>query len=105
MNRLWKFTVGGIVCFGLVLLTGCAAIYNDIKAPMPELSVNTSASSMVKVGRSECISYVWVVALGDCSVAAAMKAGGINHVHHVDSEVFAVVLGVYRKITTVVYGD
>lgn len=105
MNRIWKTAVGGAIGLGLILSTGCAAIYNDIKAPMPELSVNTSAAGMTKVGRSECTSYVWVVALGDCSVAAAMKSGGVSRVHHVDSEVFAVVFGVYRKITTVVYGE
>jgi hypothetical protein len=41
---------------------------------------------------------------GDASIAAAMKAGGITKIHHIDTEEMYV-LGVYGKVTVHVYGD
>jgi len=41
---------------------------------------------------------------GDCSIKAAMQAGGIKKIHHVDYKVFNV-LGVYGTTTTQVWGE
>ncbi len=86
-------------------LSGCAALYTDIKTPLPSLSTNTEGQGTSHVGKASCSSYVWVVALGDCSVQAAMLNGGISKVHHVDSEINSYFFGIYTRFTTVVYGD
>jgi hypothetical protein len=88
-----------------LLMSGCAALYTDIKTPLPPLSANNDAQNSTHVGKASCASYVWIVALGDCSVQAAMKNGGISKIHHVDSEINSYVLGIYTKFTTVVYGE
>lgn len=88
-----------------VLLNGCAAIYTDIKTPMPTINLNTNADSQTKRGEAFCTSYVWVVAVGDCSVTAAMKDGEIAKIHHVDAETKNIFFGIYHKHTTIVYGE
>ena len=88
-----------------LLLFGCGALYTDIKTPMPSLSLQANADSKTKVGKASCTSYVWVVAIGDCSVDAAMKNGGINKIHHVDYEIKSIFFGIYGKHTIVVYGE
>jgi hypothetical protein len=80
-------------------------LYNDIRAPMPALDVQTSTDARTHVGRSSCASYLWMVSTGDCSVEAAMKNGGLTKVHHVDAEVRSFFFGMYTKLTTVVYGE
>jgi hypothetical protein len=94
-----------LVLFLTLLLSGCAALYTDIKTPLPPLCTNTDAQNSTHVGKASCASYVWIVALGDCSVQAAMQNGGISKVHHVDSEINSYFLGIYTKFTTVVYGE
>jgi hypothetical protein len=91
-----------ILAFSLI---GCGALYTDIKTPLPPLSINQDAQARTHVGKASCASYVWVVALGDCSVQAAMQNGNISKVHHVDSEFKSYFLGIYSKFTTVVYGE
>lgn len=88
-----------------LLISGCGIIYTDIKTPMPTLNLQANADSQTKVGKASCTSYVWVVGTGDCSTAAAMKNGGISKIHHVDWEVKSILLGIYKKYTTVVYGE
>ncbi len=105
MNNYRGLIRNTILIGTIALSAGCAAFYNDLKTPMSDLTVATSSDSIARMGKSACVSYAWVVAIGDCSVAAAMKTGGVSKIHHVDSEVFSVVFGVYQKYTTVVYGE
>ncbi|HPI92205.1 MAG TPA: TRL-like family protein [Deltaproteobacteria bacterium] len=86
-------------------LSGCALLYNDVKTPLPSLSVNADTQNRTSTGKASCASYVWLVALGDCSVETAMKNGNITKVHHVDSEFTSYFFGIYTKFTTVVYGE
>ena len=64
----------------------------------------TSNTVGSKTGQSCATSYVGVVGLGDASIAAAAKAGGITTISTVDSDNFAVI-GVYAKNCTVVTGE
>ena len=57
----------------------------------------------VKIGKAESKGIVLVTS-GDSSIEAAMKAGGIKKVHHVDFDVFNV-FNLYSKSTTIVYGE
>ncbi|HUJ10175.1 MAG TPA: TRL-like family protein [Verrucomicrobiae bacterium] len=60
-------------------------------------------TSTAKVGTAESTSIIGF-ATGDSSIQAAMQAGGITKIHHVDYKVMNV-LGIYVKYTTVVYGE
>lgn len=91
-----------ILSFSLI---GCGALYTNIKTPLPQLSVNPDSQARTRIGEASCTSYVWVVALGDCSVQEAMQQGNISKVHHVDSEFKSYFFGIYTKFTTVVYGE
>jgi len=94
-----------LIIIVLCSLSGCAMLYNDLKTPLPSLSVEGDTQARTNIGKSSCESYVWVVAVGDCSVETAMKNGNISKVHHVDSEFKSYFFGIYTKFTTVVYGE
>ncbi len=94
----------------LVALNGCAmvqggnahamgTIYSDYKSPG-----NIGAAAAGKTGEACINSILGVVALGDASLEAAKKAGGITQIAHVDHEQFSV-LGVYATSCTIVHGQ
>lgn len=85
------------VAGGPVFISGFA--YTDAKVPFAA----TPETDGHKIGKATCTSVLGLVAMGDCSIEAAKKAGGITTVSHVDNETFNV-LGVYAKFTTVVKG-
>lgn len=93
----------GIAC--TTLLCNCGTIqpigiiYSDINQPQ----MATSASG-IKTGQSESKSYCGLVALGDSSIEAAKKNGGIKTVSAVDTKVYSI-LGIYNKYTTTVSGN
>jgi len=58
----------------------------------------------MKVGEAKATSILALIAMGDASISAAMKAGGISKVHHVDFK-SKNILGIYGEFTTVVYGE
>ena len=92
----------------LLLVTGCAmvmtpamgGIYSKLKGP----GMATSNAAGPKTGKAECESILGWVAIGDASIEAAAKNGGITKVKTVDYEVFSI-LGIYAKLTTVVTGE
>lgn len=88
-----------------ITISSCGIVYTNIKTPSPTLAIQTNAEGQDKIGRASCTSYVWIVGIGDCSVTEAMKNGEIKKVHHVDAEVKSILLGIYEKYTTVVYGE
>jgi len=75
------------------------AIYTELSGPV---AMGTAATAS-KRGEAKATSIVGV-ALGDCSIEAAMKNGGITKVHHVDTKVKNIV-GVYAEYTTIVFGE
>ena len=81
-------------------VTGC--IYTDVIANDPG-SV-TSIEKGTKVGESTCTSILGWIATGDCSVAAAVKNGGISKIRNVDYKTKSI-LGIYAETKTIVYGD
>jgi hypothetical protein len=104
MRRFWATTLVGL--FVLASLTGCTivspvngSLYTEVTGPV---AVGSAAGS-AKKGEAKATGIVGV-ALGDCSIEAAMKAGGITKVHHVDTKIRNI-LGVYTEYTTIVYGE
>lgn len=97
-----------VLMMAALLLSGCAMVltpatgflYSDVKGPHA-VTANVGYS---KVGTSECVSILGWVATGDASIKAAMENGGITKIHHVDYKT-EVVLGIYAKLTVIVYGE
>lgn len=89
------------------LLIGCATpfpigvILTDIQVPYP---VAGESSKMTKVGTAECMSILGCVAIGDASIATAMKNGGITKISYVDWKANNI-LGVIGKYKVTVYGE
>jgi hypothetical protein len=107
--RLRSLTLAAAAA-AVVLVSGCAAArspvtgawYTDVKAD--DGVTSNALAAAPKVGRAKAVSYVGLVALGDCTISAAAKAGGITKISHVDYESTSI-LGLYAETTTVVYGE
>jgi len=87
--------------------TGCAmvtrspltgTIYTGVKGPE---AVGTGVAS--KSGEACATSILGIVAVGDASIEAARRAGGINEVAYVDYSATSI-LGVYASYCTQVRG-
>ena len=83
------------------LLPPTGLIYTNIEAP-----INIGPSQMAsKRGKADVITVLGLFAVGDGSVKTAAQNGGISEVTHVDYEYKNVILGLYQRYTTVVYGN
>jgi hypothetical protein len=71
--------------------------------PMDQQQVQGAGKSDDKMGEACSTGFVGLVSIGDASLAAAKKAGGITDVHTVDLRTFSI-LGVYVQGCTVVHG-
>jgi hypothetical protein len=106
-------------CISMAMLalasTGCGAflgggypvgfIYDASSKPHPmdQAPQTGPGKSDDKMGEACSTGFVGAVAIGDASIAAAKKAGGITDVHSVDLRTFSI-LGVYTQGCTVVHG-
>ena len=92
----------------IVACVGCTFPMGSIAAPvqMTKSPVAVGDTSMgtdgLKMGTAT-VEGIILLAKGDASIQAAMEAGGITQIHHVDSEELNI-LGVYSTYTTIVYG-
>lgn len=105
MKKLFAIAFAGALA---LVVSGCGAaqfpvgglLFTQAKGPVTA----TSNGGGSREGRSECVSYLSLVALGDCSIETAAKNGGISQIKSVDSDVFNI-LGLYTKYTIVVKGN
>jgi hypothetical protein len=88
-------------------MAGCAAvgplpglIYSNYKFP----SIASQAGPGHKSGSAQARSYLAMVSVGDASVDAACKNGGITKINTVDTQGWSI-LGVYATWTTIVTGE
>lgn len=86
-------------CAGIVNNRPVGALYADVADPV---AISTSSAS--RTGEAKATSYLGLVALGDCSIDAAKKAGGITTVSSVDVK-RKNILGIITTYTTVVRGN
>ena len=84
----------------LLLLPSC--VYSHITTPLDIDLQDTDLGD--KTGRSQYQSVLWLVAWGDAGTQAAAQDGGITTLKHADREIMSVLLGLYYRETTVVYG-
>ena len=103
-----KKLIAAMACAGALgfLASGCATsfptgcIYTNLSLPV---SVGQGGKA-TKVGTAESRSYLGMVALGDSSIAEAMRNGGIKTVYYVDWQVENI-LGIFGTYRVVVYGE
>ena len=92
----------------VLFMAGCASpipmgtLYTDVKLPV-SATANVDTANL-KVGRSMCKSYVGLVTVGDASIEAAKKNGGIKKVVAVDWKAKST-LGVVGEYECIVYGE
>jgi len=106
-----KFSIAALLASLVVMfMSGCAGITPIAGGAGGLVYTQTSAAVAVgsangsdKVGTATSTAII-CFATGDSSISAAMAAGGITKIHHVDCKIMSV-LGVYAKYTTVVYGE
>ncbi len=81
-------------------LPNVASLYTDVTEPV------TATSNVVgtKVGKASATNVLGIVAMGNASINAAAKDGGITKISHVDIKKFSL-LGLFSTITTFVYGE
>ncbi len=92
-----------------VLLTSCVTspgtglIATKIRGPI-SAATDGPAPEAPKVGVAEHYMAFGLFAHGDASIDAAMKAGEITRIHHVDYE-YKNTLGLFSVYSTIVYGE
>lgn len=91
----------------ITALIGCASgtpvsgfVFSDVQGP-----VNATGALRGNLHGEACAaSYLSLIALGDASISAAAKAGGVNQISHVD-HTWTNVLGLYAQYCTHVWGS
>jgi hypothetical protein len=103
MKRFWLvFAVGAVgMLMGCATMMPMGGLYTRVKLPMTATS-NSGASS--KTGEAQCISVLSLIAVGDCSIDAAKKNGGITKVNNVDWDTMNI-LGIYGSYKVIVSGE
>lgn len=86
-------------CFGGLSTVPVGTIYADVTDP-----VTATPAAGSRVGEATATSYLGVVALGDASIAAAKRQGGITTVSSVDRQ-RKNILGIITTYTTTVHGN
>lgn len=104
MKRFLAMAFVGLVA--AASMTGCTfvspvngSLYTDVTAGT---GVGPAAGSSKK--GTATITSILGVAVGDASLEAAMKNGGVTKVHHIDTHARNI-LGVYAEYTLIVYGE
>jgi hypothetical protein len=98
--------------FCLTTMVGCGAVlygggslYADAKTPMGQIAYyGPNTTSSAKVGKASNTAILGILLTGDASLDAAMRAGGITKVNHVDQQ-YKNILGIISTTTTIVYGE
>lgn len=100
----------GLCAAAAAMLTGCvvvgptnagSALTLDVTSPDTKFIDNSVRPA--KCGEAKADGIICFTR-GDCSIAAAMKNGGISKIHHVDYKVTNI-LGIVGTTTTLVYGE
>lgn len=105
--KLYKTILKTLFLFLSATIIGCASghpvsgmLYSDVQGP-----VNATGSMRGNLHGEACAaSYLGLIALGDASISAAAKAGGVNQISHVD-HTWTNILGLYAQYCTHVWGS
>ncbi len=104
----------GILAVSLFSFTGCGALiamggggtlYQDTKIPSGAVAYyGATTNSMSKIGKASATSILGILLTGDAGLEAAMRAGNITKLHHVDVQLTNI-LGIIATYTTIAYGE
>ncbi len=97
-----------VIALATATLGGCAVVaspttgflYTQVQGPI----VSGNAADASKTGQACANNILGLISVGDASIDAAKKAGGIKNVSSVDHD-STMILGVYGKFCTVVKGN
>jgi hypothetical protein len=107
MNICKQSLVAGLIAIGLVSLSGCMTVQSPalggIYTNVQYGDTATPAAGANKTGKACATSWFGMVAMGDASIEAAKRAGGITTVSSVDHTANHIV--VYGVWCTVVKGQ
>jgi len=92
-----------MACLMILMLVSSGCVYMKVQRPHDKNYERTELGE--KIGKSELKSLLWLFAWGDAGTKAAADNGGITVIKHADVEYYVLLLGLYTRITTVVYGD
>lgn len=76
-------------------------IVSVVKAP---LSTEGNFNAGTKKGEASSTSILGLVSMGDCSIDAAVKNGGLKKINHLDYG-YLNIIGVYQKATVIAHGE
>jgi hypothetical protein len=91
----------GIFASGCATAIPAGSLYTEVSFPG---GVGSGDISYSKVGKATSNSYFALIAVGDSSIEAAVKNGGIQKIKFVDYKTKNI-LGFIGEYTTYVYGD
>ena len=104
MKKLFLFL--GIASISVLMsscaLLGTGMVYEGTTSPHSVTS--NPISNNTKVGRSNHVSVLGIVAVGDGGINVAAKNAGISKINYVDVQTTSV-LGLFTKSETIVYGE
>jgi len=85
----------------MMLMSGC--IYMKVQRPHDKNYDKTELGT--KIGKSSLHSICWLAAWGNAGTRTAAENGDIKVIRHADVEYYTLFLGLYTRLTTVLYGD
>ncbi len=96
----------------IAILAACAALLSSCGSFLPygvvyadsTLPRESTGTAGNRVGKSKSVSYLGLVSMGDASLQAAKKNGGLSTVSTHDTHVKNI-LGIYTETTTIVTGN
>lgn len=104
MKKLMVAAALATVCCGCVMTKHSNAVSAlTMNVVSPDTGFIDNSVKPVKCGAATASGIICFTE-GDCSIAAAMKNGGITKVHHIDYKVKNI-LGIIGETTTLVYGE
>lgn len=101
MMKICVRTMLATAIMAVLMQTGCA--YSHVRRPLDLDFDETELGA--KEGKSSAYSVVWLFAWGDAGTRAAAENGNIKIIRHADTEMLSIMLGLYTRIDTIVYGD
>lgn len=96
-----------LLLVSVMFLSGCAFVgaplHGGIVTNTTIPLTATSSQGCEKQGRAKCKNILGIAAVGDCSIEAAKRNGGISEVSSVDVKTFSVLI-FYASYETIVCG-
>jgi len=101
--QMKRSVLGVVACFMILTFVTSGCIFMKVQRPHDKDYALTELGD--KIGKSELKSFLWLFAWGDAGTKAAADNGGIKVIKHADVEYYVILMGLYTRITTVLYGD